>query len=392
MPSFGPPPPNSMHRATAICSREALLSNFKMLASEARGQQLIPMIKADAYGHGAEWAARTLVSDPGVRIKLSGLGVATLDEAISLRSVLGSKGARTRILAFSGAAPWSDAVGEACLRFGITPVIASIEDWRKFSRSRWMGRLPYELKFNTGMNRLGINLSELATVRRGLRNALPGASAHPTGVLSHLAQGELPRSPLSRLQISQFRELVSELAVLGDSGTRFHLANSSGIWGFKQWGLAGLTSIVRPGLSLYGVPPFPGAEARGLRPVMDFGGIVSLTREVDRGERVGYGGRFVAKGRRTIAILGMGYADGVSRSWGIPGSGAKVLLKGRTCRFAGAVSMDLTGVVATSKVRAGERARLFGEGIDPWKQAEAAGTTPYEILTSVGARVKRIYV
>lgn len=349
------------------------------------------MVKADAYGHGAEWAARTLVADAATRKRLAGLGVATMDEAIALRESLGSRGARVRVIAFSGAGPWSDSVGEACARFGITPVIASREDWHRFSRSRWLGRIPYELKFNTGMNRLGINVSELHSIRDALAG-FADRSRLPSGILSHLAQGELPESRLSRQQIRQFREIVGALSGLTGGVTRFHLANSSGIWGLQQWGLHGLTSIVRPGLSLYGVPPHPKAAQRGLRPVMDFGGIVCMTRQVDRGEAVGYGAKYVAASTRRIAVLGMGYADGVSRIWGAPGSEARVILKGRRCIFAGTVSMDLTGVEAPSSVRAGDRATVFGGGIDPWKQAEAAGTIPYEILTSVGARVKRIYV
>ena len=110
------------------------------------------MIKADAYGHGAAFAARTLSAERN----LYGFGVATLDEGREVREALGAKGRRIRVMALSGAANWRDEKGQYCERFGITPTIVSDEDWSRFLRGRWPERLKYHLKFNTGMNRLGM--------------------------------------------------------------------------------------------------------------------------------------------------------------------------------------------------------------------------------------------
>lgn len=381
-------------RVVAHFSAKALLGNFEAILSQVPGQFLLPMVKADGYGHGAAWVAGELAHLPEVY----GFGVATLEEGITLRRALGKK---SRIVVFSGSSPWTEEKGACCEKFGLTPVISHEHDWEDFFRQGWAERVPYELKFNTGMNRLGIPLSLAPKIGRSLRAA--PMIAHPSGVFSHLAIGEDPRAPLSRRQLERFVWLKGELSGLLPRA-QFHLANSAAIWGHKEWGLKDLTDGVRPGLSLYGIPPWEGAPERGLEPVLTLRASVVSVHRLKPGESMGYGAQFTvpSKGPQAkpvfAAVLAAGYADGVSRRMsgevrrnGEIQGGGWVWLGGEARRMLGRVSMDFCAVLASSSTRIGEWAEILGPNVEPWAQARAAGTIPYELLTSVSQRVKRIY-
>ena len=347
---------------------------------------MIPMIKADAYGHGAVWAAQTLGKMPG----LYGFGVATLEEGIRLRTELGPKYRKTKILVFSGTAPWIEEKGQICESHGLTPIICRGEDWDAFFKQGWAEKIRYELKFNTGMNRLGIHPEKARSILKNLQTL--SHDHQPDAVLSHLAVGEEPDSPLSRRQIGFFRELRG-LFEAHSSAIHFHLANSAAVWNAKHWGLEGLTDAIRPGISLYGVPPWKGAPVRGLQSVMTLKSQVIAIHQLKIGDRVGYGGRYTAtadsESSKRIAILSAGYADGIHRMLSDRGH---VRLSGKVERVLGTVSMDLTAVACSPTTRVGEYAEWLSPQLDIWLQSEAAGTVPYELLTSVSGRVQRVYV
>jgi alanine racemase len=157
--------------------------------------------------------------------------------------------------------------------------------------------------------------------------------------------------------------------------------------------LDGLTDIVRPGISLYGVPPWPGAPVRGIAPVMEIRYQVVARRLIKPGESVGYGAHFRLKGTDApveVAILGAGYADGLHRmNSGLGEAGGRAWLRGKMRRFLGVVSMDLSAIECDASTVVGDWATVFGEGLDPWTQARSAGTIPYEVLTSVSRRMRR---
>ncbi len=393
-------------RARAEVSRAALDHNWRLLLEQARsvllpgatGACLLPMVKADAYGHGARWAALGLLElhrRAGRSSALAGLGVATLFEAIEVREAIGVRGRALPVVVFSGTLPWNEASGTACLRHDLTPVISTIEDWRKFKREGWVKTLRFELKFNTGMNRLGISMQHLQEVRRDLA-ALASRGIHPAGIFSHLAMGEDPRAELSLRQMGAFRALHAALKPIVADSTDFHLGNSAALWQGSEWGLNRLTTRARPGLSLYGIEPREAvirrrASGRRLKPVMELLAPVVALQQLRSGDQVGYGGRFVAPRSMKVAILGMGYADGLPRLWGMEGSGAVARIGSHDCPWLGAVSMDLSVVRASAGVRTGSQAKILGTGVDIWRQADAAGTIPYELLTSLSARVQRIY-
>lgn len=371
-------------RVRALISSSALRNNYSRIRKLVPNQWLLPMVKANAYGHGADWAARELANER----HLYGFGVATLQEGAELRAHLPKSSSHVSILVFSGATPWTEDTGRFCKRHGLTPVIARFEDWKSFQQQGWPARIPYELKFNTGMNRLGIHwthathiIGDLAKMRRGL----------PQGVCSHLARGDRPDVLLSRMQWERFAILRMLFSVLNDS-IRFHLANSAAIWNHREWHLNDLTQVVRPGLSLYGIPPWAGAPTHGLKPALRLTAPVISVYRVYPGESVGYSSRYTVPKKprtgRTLAVLAAGYGDGAHRSLTNRGT---VWLGGRTRPVIGVVSMDLMTVEADARTRVGAEADLLGGRVDPWKQAAAAGTVPYEFLTSINPRVERIY-
>lgn len=375
-------------RIIAELSAKAMVSNYRAIQDQVPHQSILPMIKADGYGHGATWVARQLLASSG----LYGFGVATLEEAAQLRKELGPAGRTVRILVFSGACGWTDEKGELCERLRLTPVIATDRDWNAFVRNRWHERIPYELKFNTGMNRLGLSLSLVGNIVKTLRGK--ESETHPEGILTHLASAEQPDAPLSRQQRDRFRWLREELSGVFPKA-HFHLGNSAAIWNQKYWDLKNLSDVVRPGLALYGVIPWQDAPERGISPVMTLKANVVMVQRLKPGEAMGYGGHFKVTGTRPahVAVISAGYADGLSRtlSGHLPGGGGHVWLGGKAQRFLGVVSMDLSAVSASPETEAGEWAEILGPNVDHWAQAKAGQTIPYELLTSVSYRVQRIY-
>jgi alanine racemase len=372
-------------RAVARLSERALLGNYHAIAEQVPGQAILPMLKANAYGHGAAWAARTLAHEKN----LYALGAATLEEGAEIRRALDSARKRAAVIVFSGTTPWTEEKGRFCEKHGLSATIANDEDWHSFLKGGWAERIAYELKFNTGMNRLGLSPGLARAIGRTLSPRGRGVGHHPRGVMSHLAMGESPEEKLSRRQLELFKSIRAELSGALPSA-HFHLANSAAIWKARAWGLGELTDVVRPGISLYGVPPWSGAPARGLEPVLTFRARVIARHRLKPGESTGYGARFKATGKNPvdIAIVSAGYADGVHRALSDRG---QVWVGERHEKMIGIVSMDLCAVSCSAKVKVGDWAEILGANIASWEQAEAAQTIPYELLTSISPRVTRVY-
>lgn len=371
-------------RAAVELGAASLLNNYRVIRGLVPKLEILPMLKANAYGHGADWAARILLNESG----LSGFGVATLQEGADLRSGMGTRGRKIPILVFAETSPWSDAKGQFCERNGLTAVISSEGDWAAFLKAGWISRIPYEFQFNTGMNRLGISPGFTSQLIKDLRKR--ESTEHPKGIFSHLAMSETPDAKLTVLQVDRFTAIRRELGSIFPT-VRFHLANSGGIWNSKNYGLDSLTDMVRPGLSLYGIPPWPGAPVRGLIPVLSFRAKVVAIHRLKPGDSIGYGGTYRVKGKDAVfaAIIGAGYGDGVHRALSNEGHAE---LDGKMTRFMGMVSMDLSAIACWEGTQVGTWTELLGAQVDAWIQAKAASTIPYELLTSISPRVKRIYV
>ncbi len=236
------------------------------------------------------------------------------------------------------------------------------------------------------MGRAGIRPEELDRVIGILRNA-PGLVL--AGTFTNLSRADDPASPDTARQIEALAAAVARLRAAGIAPGLVHVANSAGILGAG----ASWLDAVRPGLALYGVSPFGEPGDAGLAPAMSVETRVASVRRVPAGTPLGYGGRFVTERDSTIAVLPIGYHDGLRRCMS---GNAAVLLRGRRAPVVGAISMDVTLVDATGTgaVR-GDRAiclgRDGGESVTAWDLARAAGTIPYEILCGIGPRVERVY-
>jgi len=400
----------------AVVDLDALASNYRAICRVLpRGCALMPVVKADAYGHGAGPVARRLAQE-GAPI----FAVAVVEEGLELRRA----GITQPILVMG----WigKDQLG-ALVDGGLTPNIHSVdqgEELRDFlegeegktaaggERPRADGTprmplpLPVHLKLDTGMTRLGVLPADLPRVL-GLIDSMKGR-IFLEGVFQNFASADDPGGAQTEAQAHTFEECVRAVRARGFRPAMIHTDNSAAT--LSRLPRAAFSSSspskqvlfepthVRPGLALYArVPGFPGLPPEqeiSLSDVMSFVSVVDQVKTVPPGTRVGYGGTFVAARTTTLAIVPAGFADGVPRH--LSGRG-QVLVGGRRCPLAGRVSMDLVAVDVTdlpARPARGDEVVFFGRqgearlGVD--EVAAAAGTVSWEILCGVGPRVPRI--
>jgi alanine racemase len=352
---------------------DAIVANWRKLEKTAVPAECATVIKADAYGCGAEPVARALAS-AGCKIFF----VATLDEARVVRAAV----PQAAIYVLNG---FFQNCGEAYAKIDVRPVIGDLNElaeWDVFCRrSGWAGGAAIHI--DTGMNRLGLTLTEA----QGIVPRINAGDHGITLVMSHLACAETLNHPLNAKQLGTFREIASLY-----SGVPASLANSSGIFLGAQFQF----DLVRPGAALYGVNPTPEAD-NPMQPVVDLKARIVQTRNVERGEGVGYGGTWTARRPTRLAIVSAGYADGYFRAASSNDGtrGAEVVVAGKRCPIAGRVSMDLIAIDVTdlpnNAARRGHMVTLIGEGITVDELAHHFGTIGYEVLTSLSRRYARIY-
>jgi alanine racemase len=366
-----------------------------------RRPEIIAVVKANAYGHGAERVALAL-EEAGATM----LACADIEEGIVLRRA----GVRVPILVF-GALSVSNLDG--LLHFSLTPTISTPSAARavQAAAARHGERLGFHLKIDTGMNRLGFRHENL---RRTLPELLASTNLTLEGVYTHFATADDPGHPLFNDQRVRFESALTTIGELigptkvGPSGadrqvgphatetqTRVlrHACNSAALLrDSRVW-----YDIVRPGLLLYGIVPPPFAATMALKPVMSLTSRVVAVKGLRPGETVGYGSRFSAAAPSTIAVVPAGYADGLDLR--LEGRG-QVLIRGLRAPIVGAVSMDMmtVDVSGLDDVSPGDEVVIIGrQGDEPWQQidvremAAAIGTIPYEIVCRIGARIERHY-
>ena len=345
---------------------DALSANYHALRDAASGAEVAPAVKADAYGVGAAIVAHRLW-DEGAR----SFYTARLSEGLALRQSLGDRDATIHVL--DGVTPGSAAALEDAR---LTPTLNSlpqIEAWNSHARG---GRLAATLHIDTGMNRLGLRLEE-ARVLLGAMDRLKHVEI--TQVMSHLACANTPDHPLNVKQLERFHEATTLF-----QHARRSLANSAGIF----LGGAYCFDQVRPGISLYGGGPRDVPDAR-LKAVVTLEAPILQTRNVPRGESIGYGATYIATDNTRIAIVAAGYADGVPRAAHPRGA---VWFDGQRRPMLGRVSMDLIAVDITDcdAARPGAMVQIIGPDLPVDDAAAAAGTTAYELLTRIAPRARRI--
>jgi alanine racemase len=320
------------------------------------------VVKADGYGHGAEAAARA-----ALEAGAWGLAVSTLEEAAALRGLVRPD----RLLALGGLVP-ADAVDAVTAGCAVTCHSEQLAEALEAAQPA-SGRLPLHLKVDTGMGRLGCSVSQAPA----LAARIAGSSRlRLAGVYTHFASAETDEA-FTKEQFERFCRLLDSLDV--DPGLR-HAANSAAALRYPEMAL----DAVRCGIALYG------CEWPGLRPALKLEAVITQVREIPAGSSVGYGRTWVARRRSRVATVAIGYEDGVLRSRSGRGS---VLIDGRRAPLVGRVSMDQTAVDVTRVpgARAGQLVTLIGEGITAAEVAEWSGTISYEVLTSIGERVRRTY-
>jgi len=368
---------------------DAARANLAALRHRVPGREVIAVVKADAYGHGAVPLARALVGAGAER-----LAVLSVDEAAALRDA----GLGAPILVLGGVHDAAEA-REAAAR-GVTPVVHGAEGLALLAGAVPAGpeALPVHVELDTGMRRMGAAPEAAAEL-------LAAAAATPRlrleGVMTHLARADEADPAPSREQLALFGRLLGAARARGVDPGCVHAAASAGCLAWKALAdAAPETHAVRPGIALYGADPMarpsPHAPA-ALAPVMTLATRVVAVRRIRRGEPVGYGDIWRAPRAGRIATLAVGYADGVPRCWGEPGRPpARVAIGGRRFPVAGRVSMDYVTVDLgeANDVSTGDEAVLFGrvaagDVLPVEVLAEGAGTISYEILSRVGTRVPR---
>jgi alanine racemase len=352
---------------------DAIIANWRKLEKTAVPAECAAVVKANAYGCGAEHVAKALAS-AGCKTFF----VATLEEARVVRAALPT----AALYALDG---FFQNTGDACAQIDCRPVIGDLNElaeWDVFCRrSGWRGGAAIHI--DTGMNRLGLTIPEA----QGIIPRINAGDHGITLVMSHLASAELVNNPNNARQLTTFREIASLF-----SGVPASLSNSSGIYLGPQFQF----DLVRPGAALYGINPTPEAD-NPMKPVVELKARIVQMRNVERGETVGYGGTWTARRPTRLAIVSAGYADGYFRAASANDGtrGAEVVVAGKRCPVAGRISMDLVAIDVTdlpaNAARRGHMATLIGEGITVDELAHHFGTIGYEVLTSLGRRYARIY-
>jgi alanine racemase len=372
----------------AQVSLENLRYNFGVVQRHiGAGITVCAVVKADAYGHGAVECARAL-EEEGARW----LGVTSLDEAIPLRDA----GIRTRILLMTGF--WRGEE-EEIIRLQLTPTVwepGQVELLEKAAAGLGLPRLPVHLKVDTGMGRLGVDPEDLYQVASALK-----ASSHLLleGLSTHLASSEVLDAPSVNDQLQKFEQVRSLLRNEGFDPPLVHVANTGAVIAKREsW-----NSMVRPGIALYGYHlPFEragrevsGSKLRlGVKPVLTWKTRILSLRYVRANQALGYGGTYVTKAPARIAVLPVGYADGLNRALSSRG---RVIVREHYAPIVGRISMDLTlaDVTGLPGVSVGDEVVLLGAldglSVDAREHSELANTNVYEILCAISKRVPRKY-
>ncbi len=362
----------NLQKVFAEIDLKALSHNLRIVRKKTGNKKILAVVKADAYGHGAETVSKHLINHGA-----SMLGVAFTHEGIALRT----SGITTPILVF-----FDRDNTEACIEYNLVPVIY---DFKTAIKIHAIAKkldiiMPVHIKVDTGMGRVGMPVDRAC---KEIPKISGLAHIKPEGIMSHFSDADLQDKAFANHQQDLFSSLIAALKKDGITFRFIHMANSAAVLTMPDAHF----NMVRPGIMLYG---YGCCEKHKLRPVMTLKSTIVLLKKVPKGSTISYGRTFITKRKSTIATIPIGYADGYNRNLSNNG---EVLIKGKRAPVAGRVCMDTIMVDVTDipDVSYTSEVVLIGrqgrEQVTADDIAEKISTIPYEVLTSIGARVKRVY-
>jgi len=343
----------------------ALRHNLQRVREAAPNSRVMAAIKANGYGHGMVRVAQALESSDG-------FAVASIDEALMLREA----GIQAPITLLEGFFHVDEIplASQHCLDL----LLHHSQQIDLLEQTSFPEPIRVWLKVDTGMHRLGISPEQVASQWQRLE-AHPGLQ--PLGQMTHFANADERNHPATKSQLAIFQHATAELP-----GLRA-IANSAGVLGWPQ----SHVDLVRPGIMLYGVSPFVGgrAEEHNLQPVMTLSSELIAVNRMNKGDAVGYGGRWTCPEAMPVGVVAVGYGDGYPRH---APDGTPVLVNGKRVPMIGRVSMDMITVDLRSQPEAsiGDPVVLWGKGLPAEEIAEQAGTIAYELLCGVTTRVRLV--
>ncbi|GHF57579.1 alanine racemase [Streptomyces mashuensis] len=369
-------------RARALVDLAALRANVRALRARAPRAQLMAVVKANAYGHGAVPCAKA-----ARQAGAEWIGTALPQEALALRAA-GDTG-RMLCWLWTPGGPWREAV-EAGIDVSVSGLWALEELCAAVRECGVPARV--QLKIDTGLGRNGCTPGDWEKLVAAARDAEEAGLLKVTGVWSHFACADEPGHPSIRAQLDVFKDAVAYAERQGLAPEVRHIANSPATLTLPEAHF----DLVRTGVAMYGISPSPEVgtpEELGLRPVMTLSASLASVKRVPGGHGISYGHAYTTPGETTLALVPLGYADGIPRS----GSGTgPVMVGGKRYTVAGRVAMDQFVLdLGGDSAEAGDEAVLFGPGdrgeptAEDW--ARATGTIAYEVVTRISSRVPRVY-
>jgi len=372
-------------RAWIQVKRKAIETNVRQLRSKlSKNCQFMAVVKADGYGHDAK-----VVSEYAIKGGASELGVATLKEGIKLRS----SGVNKPILVLGNLYTKKDLI--IAFKNDLMPTISSLRECLICNNiGKQFGlKFSLHLKVDTGMSRLGFESDKFIQEFEKIKSF---ENISIEGIYSHLSSADednsLDPKSSTQLQRLKFRELLKQINVDSDQNIKIHLANSAGMLLNKDFHF----HMVRVGLSMYGYSPLAKIDKNiSLKPALFLKVKVAFIRVIDQGVRVSYGGKFVSSRKTKLAVLSIGYADGVPRN--LSGK-IKVIFKNKLYPQVGSITMDqmMVDITGSDEIKVGSTMVLLGsEGdktISPIDWARESNTIPWEILCSFKNRLPRVQV
>ncbi len=358
------------YRCWAEIDRSALRHNAKVVRDRIGAAEMLAVVKANAYGHGLVGVAQALADSAQL------FGVANLQEALALREVVPHP-----VVILGPATPEERST---IAQRGFIPTISSFEEAQAFTRLR---PAAMNFKIDTGMGRMGVVENEALDVFKRVA-ALPNIAIH--SISTHLPVSS-EDAKYTRDQLVRFRNILQRIRAEVPGSYKAHVLQSSGTLAFDP----SEYDIVRAGIILYGISPLPEFQ-KLLKPAMTWKTRIALARDIPKGSSISYGRTFITPRKMRVATLSAGYADGYP--WHLGNREAAMLVRGQRCPLLGRVTMDLMVIDVTNigDLQVGDEVVLMGrdgsEEVSCAELAQKAGTIPWEIVTRIGTRVRRVYV